>query len=384
MRNVKMGGGNSRAFTLVELLVVIAIIGILIALLLPAVQAAREAARRMQCTNSLKQLSLANLNFESASKRFPDACVDRALCIQKSAAFNNDRGNSERLSYLCLLLPYIEQTAVYELVVAMAESPDRGEMYPWREEREYTRTGETTPRLNPWVMFIGAINCPSDGNAKQQATLQPTSYHCNRGDNRLEWWWHESRGTFGRGDQSPKDLASVTDGTSNTMLLTEAVVGPNGGTQRIKGGIAVGVAGGPSEPPSNCLARRGPNGSLTGDVQGGNWNIGKRWGDAHNIYTQLHPILPPNSPTCGAANGEEWVMVSASSQHTGGVNVALVDGSVHFISDTIDAGNPDHTPLSPVQLVPQADRPQDYKGPSLYGVWGALASADGGESKSAL
>ena len=387
--------GNLQAFTLVELLVVIAIIGILIALLLPAVQAAREAARRMTCTNQLKQLSLANLNFESAMKRFPDASHDRSLCLQKSDKWLPYQPNGEdrwtytgRLSYLCGLLPFIEQTSVYEMVVKMVDSPtDFSECHPWREGvATYVPAGETVAVPICWVQYIGAFTCPSDGNAKAKGptSLQPTSYHCNRGDQWMDWNWYESRGAFGRGDKDAKDLASIVDGTSNTMLIIEAVVGPNGGTTRIRGGVAIGVAAGAGEPPSNCLARKGPNGTITNPIQDGNWNIGARWGDAMSIYSQLHPMLAPNSPTCAGGNGESWGLVSASSNHTGGVNVALVDGSVHFVSDTVDAGNPEYTPLSPVQLVSNTDRPQDYKGPSLYGAWGAMATSNGGESKSAL
>ncbi|MCL2622527.1 MAG: DUF1559 domain-containing protein [Planctomycetaceae bacterium] len=396
MKSVKMGRGGSFAFTLVELLVVIAIIGILIALLLPAVQAAREAARRMQCTNQLKQLSLANLNFESAMKRFPDATHDRTLCMQKSLRWgpvgNPDEPNSpgewtRRLSYLCGLLPFIEQAAVYEMVLKTIEAPtDRSQCHPWREGATFVPEGETVAVMNPWAQFIGAFTCPSDGNAtaRGSGSLQPTSYHCNRGDIWMDWNWYEGRGSFGRGDQDAKNLSSISDGTSNTMAFTEAVVGPNGGSRRIKGGVAIGVEAGAGQPPSNCLARRGPNGTITGSIQDGNWNIGARWGDSMSIYSQLFTLLAPNSPTCGGGNGESWALVSASSNHTGGVNVALIDGSVHFVSDTVDAGNPEYSPLVPVQLVSNPERPQDYSGPSLYGAWGALGTSAGNESKSAL
>jgi len=110
------------------------------------------------------------------------------------------------------------------------------------------------------------------------------------------------------------------------------------------------------------------------------WLPGTRWGDAHSAYSCVHPMLQPNSPSCGAGNAEDWVMMSASSNHTGGVNVAMGDGSVQFISDTVNAGDPTVSPLVPKQLVSDATRPQDYSGPSLYGVWGSLSSAAGGES----
>src|SRR5512139_1124671 len=101
----------NRGFTLIELLVVIAIIGLLIALLLPAVQAAREAARRAQCVNNLKQLGLALHNFESTYKRFPSACYDPIFLDPVTKNWRNERG---RWSYLVLLLPYVEQKALYD------------------------------------------------------------------------------------------------------------------------------------------------------------------------------------------------------------------------------------------------------------------------------
>ena len=115
---------------------------------------------------------------------------------------------------------------------------------------------------------------------------------------------------------------------------------------------------------------------LTGDCQDSNWDggwgLGRRWGDAHSIYTTFFAVMPPNSPTC-STNGETWAMPTASSYHPGGVNVALCDGSVRFISETINAGDPNTVP-------PDLNgRPQDYSGPSLWGVWGALGSARGGE-----
>jgi prepilin-type processing-associated H-X9-DG protein len=88
-------------------------------------------------------------------------------------------------------------------------------------------------------------------------------------------------------------------------------------------------------------------------------------------------MLPPNGPSCGNT-GESWAIITASSYHPGGVNVLMVDGAVVFISETINAGDPTRT----VQDMPQfaGGNPQDYSGPSPYGVWGALGTAFGGES----
>ncbi|MDR1269097.1 MAG: DUF1559 domain-containing protein [Planctomycetaceae bacterium] len=113
-------------FTLVELLVVIAIIGALIALLLPAVQAAREAARRMQCSNKLKQLAIACHNHVDTMKILPSAARQYSLCVQVKISLelaDDDAGSRARISYLSVLLPYVEQTALYERVAENASLP---------------------------------------------------------------------------------------------------------------------------------------------------------------------------------------------------------------------------------------------------------------------
>ncbi|MFW6170146.1 MAG: DUF1559 domain-containing protein [Planctomycetota bacterium] len=341
-----------RAFTLVELLVVIAIIGILVALLLPAVQAAREAARRTQCVNNLKQLGLACHNFHDVHKEFPTASHQPLL----SGSW------SDRWSYLTVLLPFMEQQPLYDEFM----NNYLGQSQPWNQN-DLTRTQ------------IAGFMCPSDGQADAPADQpQNTSYHCNRGDYRLDWNWNECRGVFGHGNHQHHKFGSITDGTSNTMMISEVACGVHGGSRQVREGIATGWdgSGWDGGPPAGCLAREGADGMLTGDIEEEHegWQKGFRWGDAHSIYTQWHPVLPPNKPTCGN-HGEQNVMVTASSYHPGGVNVVFVDGSVHFITESVDAGDPT---VGVSDIKPH--RPQDYAGPSLRGVWGAMASSFGGEA----
>ena len=123
------------------------------------------------------------------------------------------------------------------------------------------------------------------------------------------------------------------------------------------------------DAPSTCALRAGPNRQLTDAVYSGNQQVGWRWADAHSVYSQWHPVLPPNSPTCGNAP-EDWALVTAGSFHPGGVNVVFCDGSVHFITNSVNAGDPT---LSVKDVATNPDRPQDYSGPSLRGVWGVLA-----------
>ncbi|MGN6135262.1 MAG: DUF1559 family PulG-like putative transporter [Aureliella sp.] len=360
------------AFTLVELLVVIAIIGILVGLLLPAVQAAREAARRMQCSNNLKQLSLAEHNHADAYKKFSPASHDPRWKQALNA------GNSyERLSYLTTLPPFIEQSALYAQITPFALAGGR----PWN----YGNIG-TAPNitLSPYSKNLPAFRCPSDSLQLNPDDVLPTNYACNRGDvylNSGDWEW---RGVFSNGERGQADFGRIKDGTSNTLMLAEVVIGrQNGvsGQDSILEGTArnmVGPVGG-QFTPSLCYSTRGPNGTLVaGSLQNswGNtgWGKGRRWGDSLNAYTGFFTIMPPNGPTCANDNAESNAMPSASSRHTGGVNVAMCDGSVRFISQSIDTGDLTQSmPANPANS-------RTYSGPSLWGVWGSLGSMIGGET----
>jgi prepilin-type N-terminal cleavage/methylation domain-containing protein/prepilin-type processing-associated H-X9-DG protein len=359
-----------RAFTLVELLVVIAIIGVLVALLLPAVQAAREAARRSQCTNNLKQLGLAVHNFHDTHQRLPNSSYQMLFrnpdLVANPAVHPRDQWDNgrERWSYACVLLPFMEQQAIYDELLRSHIPQER----PWHNT-PLTRTKIST--------FI----CPSDAQSGtvHRSDLAPISYQCNRGDYWLDWNWWECRGVFGRGNTANKTFAGITDGTSNTMMIAEAKIGVQG-SKKVTETVATEVGAYNGAPPSICLARVGLERTFTGNTEstyGWGWQPGWRWADSMTPYTLWFPMLPPNGPSCGN-RAESWAIVTASSYHPGGVNVLMVDGSVIFIAETINAGDPTRT----VQDMPQfaGGNPQDYTGPSPYGVWGALGTAFGGES----
>ena len=363
------GGGEYNGFTLVELLVVIAIIGILIGLLLPAVQAAREAARRMQCTNNVKQLSLACQNFHDVHNSLPNASY------QKLFAAYSANGNWGRWSGLSVMLPFIEQTALYERVDTDAQT-----QAPWTTDASYAIA---TP--------VPAFQCPSDGESRGKTSERAyTSYRLSRGDMTLNWDWDETRGPFSNGSKKLVSLADITDGTTNTAFFSEACVGSTKTQEKIKGGI-VQLGGNFNNghttswanmyfTPAVCAGARGSDGEISKSYAvstGGDQRLGQRWGDAMNTYTLFWTILPPNSPTCAVNGPEDCCIVTASSYHSGGVNVGMGDGSVRFVSDTVDAGDQSKDYYEEVR---DKTRPQDYGGKTIYGVWGAMGSASGGET----
>ena len=363
MNNVG-GGGNPSAFTLVELLVVIAIIGILIALLLPAVQAAREAARRMQCTNKLKQITLAMHNFNSAQNHIPSQSHVKAG-IDK-------HGYWYRWSFYSVLLTYMEQAALGEKLYGA----------------EFRPTWDHADSRDVACTTIDTMLCPSDPASSLRATgdypYAFNSYHVCRGDLYMAWDWYYSRGSSGSTRADQTTFSTVTDGTSNTVYLSEVVISSSessGTSLPVRGSIAypvpIHLANG---TPSDCAATRKGN-VIVGNAYSG--NVGRRWWDGMNSYVSFVTSLPPNSPNCASTESAsdygsfETALISSSSMHTGGANVSFVDGSVHFISSTISATNLDKKPD-----IADMNNYRSYKGPSIYGVWGSLGTAAGGESAS--
>jgi len=384
-RNVKIGGGNFSGFTLVELLVVIAIIGILIALLLPAVQAAREAARRMSCSNNLKQIGLALHNYHDAYDALPAT----------RSSFGTRTTDGSRLADWAqcwgghiALLPFIEQVAPYSTLTAFLTTPygsNGAAILPWDSP------GFGTPDVR--TMNIPGFVCPSDNNAKftdsdawapggsgRAATTYMFCVADAMRDFESEW----EQATRSRALFAPltwKSFGGCPDGTSNTIAFGEAI--KTFGTEYsgakfggiIGSGQDSGIERSVSARISECLnqvdgkaiiegkASRSMRGAFLFGVVGNN---------------AFHTVLPPNSPSCvdGAPASNtigRWGIFSASSNHTGGVNVALLDGSVRFVSNTISCVTPGLTAPRPAQKL---------SGASDFGIWGAMGTPDGGESAS--
>ncbi len=349
-------------FTLIELLVVIAIIGVLVGLLLPAVQTAREAARRSSCANNMKQLQLAVLNFESTHKRLPEQSRSELMYRLRGTS-----GNTQRFSFITLVLPMMEQQETYDGIIQQVSS--NASFAPY--------TGHATTRTE-----IPMLKCASDQLASRRPNVNSdkgrTSYHINRGDIRMKWDDAKKRGPgctgyafWGQAGQfvRPIRIKDVTDGTSNTICLGEVRVGgPGGQSTQWHGTGLSGAAGTKGKNPAICAALVAGNGDYTGTAPSNSKFVGWNWSDSKSQYTSFFTFAGPNYPRCVGNNSEDGGCVPASSYHPGGAMMTHVDGSVKFYSDDISAGNA------------TADTPGSHKGASYYGVIGALGSMNGGEA----
>jgi len=353
---------KSRGFTLVELLVVIAIIGILVALLLPAIQAAREAARRSQCTNNLKQLALAVTNYADTFKAFPQKKAGPQIggCVLSNGNFG---------SGWMRLLPYYEQQAIYD---TWASPQTYG-------GNNYSAFGPcmwdgTAGVYQPYLEQVVTLLCPSDGAAARKLATDRgrTSYMFSVGDT-VSYDYNDTgtngarvRGPFGNG-QNAFRFADIIDGTANTAMLSERLFASDSWVVR-RGNVH--TYANVATSPGTCLTQIDPANPRRYISSASVTNWAGRWDHGSTSHLAFNTVLAPNGPACGSTNNDDsshgvW---PASSEHPGGVIIAMCDASVRFISDSIDAGNPLAAPVT--------------SGPSPYGVWGALGSRDGGESSS--
>lgn len=385
-------GLKKTAFTLVELLVVIAIIGILIGLLLPAVQAAREAARRMQCTNNLKQMGIAFHDFHDAKKEIVSTSWS-SIVVQAMIKAGNKAGTADGWgdrwgSFPTDLLPYIEQVQLYETILEKALQGNNayncagvgaGVMTPFywcpSDSRALTERGDTNscPRLSYHMCqgdyFSGANQC---------------SINSTRGVGKSR---RDSASTSGILTEDPCkngnfDLSAIIDGTSNTIAFGECVTAS--ANKNVKGGVVVTA----NSNIATCLATV-VNGELAGElntdrrvsvgqVYGGvAHSVGIRFIDNIGCNMVFTTCAPPNTPYCESAT--DWGAnaihtASATSFHSGGANVVFCDGSVKFISETINALSSGYSYSS---LNPWS---QPMNGVSRFGVWGAMGSRAGGET----
>ncbi len=374
-------------FTLIELLVVIAIIATLVAILLPAVQQAREAARRSNCKNNLKQLGLAVHNYHDVFDCVPPLWV--------SSWFGHYDWNGSPSGYIqqtpwtFFVLPYIEQSALYDAMFAKMKSGTLP--VPW-----------ASPQISadPWVgqyyaSTIPVFLCPSDpavSNTEYSNTQlnYKASVGDTIGDNNVAW--HRDGGVFpyrgmfrpiGLGWSTPQDqtgirgnifkFRDITDGLSNTLMFAEMV--KYGNPDAVQGGVAVSLDAWPPRP-SLCMARINPSDPqrLSGTVRPATSAPGGRAWHALPFYVSAVTAVAPNGPMCMsyADNDQGFTYATPSSRHAGGINVTLGDGSVRFVSENIHSGDPSA----------QDPSSASYEGhpysTSPYGLWGNLGCKNDG------
>ncbi len=294
-----MRNSSRQGFTLVELLVVIAIIGVLIALLLPAVQQAREAARRMQCTNNLKQWALASHNFADINKGFmPLAAMNGPGTVENGQHY-------ERVTFAVFLWPFIEQSALYD-------------------QYDFKTPFHASPNIDTHRVFVSGYYCPSDKTNVTQAQSDTYwrvmgNYVTNMGNTHL----HQNAADQAIFSGSPFGVrhmyrfADLTDGTSNTAGFSEILIASPNQLDDNRGDI-LNDEGSPGFMSINTPNSRVPDQcrqckDTTEDP-------------SHADYRRM---------PCTQVGSNQEYQIAARSNHPGGVNVSMMDGSVRFVTETV-------------------------------------------------
>lgn len=300
-RNLRQRPGRAdrrsalRGFTLIELLVVIAIIAILVALLLPAVQQAREAARRSTCRNNMKQLGLALHNYSDVNRRFPLGMIGKNPYTDKTV--------SHRTPFVVMLLPYLDQASWFDA---------------WNHEADFAGQLKNFPTL------LTVYQCPSDQSltmAKSGGGKQNVGDH--KGSYGLNWGIHEyaeqAPGVPPEGQFAPfhigygAALRDVTDGASATFAMLEIRQAPSGIGQ-----------------PKDRRGRIWNTASCTSQVSN-RYTPNSEARDRGACFDRPRDGLPcvKNKP-----DGDDFMI--SRSRHVGGVHAMLCDGAVRFVADSID------------------------------------------------
>jgi prepilin-type N-terminal cleavage/methylation domain-containing protein/prepilin-type processing-associated H-X9-DG protein len=301
-----------RGFTLIELLVVIAIIAVLIALLLPAVQQAREAARRTQCKNNLKQLGLALHNYADVHLVFPPGQLGYPFVWSPQSQ----------------LLPFVEQANLQNLL-----DYDVPPLLAFQSGYDVTAVtqNDTAAQLRLPLML-----CPSEGDVVPGATYGGISYPACVGSGNVFDANTANDASHQNADgviyaKSRIGFGQITDGTSNTVVFSEQLLGdgidqaPPAGDYRRR---VIELPTSSQTTPAACAPASAPKWS---------GQRGAKWVNGHYADSLYNHFLRPNAAEPDCHNGfHNFAITSARSNHTGGVNITLCDGSVRFVSENVD------------------------------------------------
>jgi prepilin-type N-terminal cleavage/methylation domain-containing protein len=366
-----------RGFTLVELLVVIAIIGVMVGLLLPAVQAAREAARRMQCGNNMKQLGLGLHNYHAAYNTLP-------------SGWDGTISNGRRVNLALVgVLPFVEQQALWEQIsnpygfaldgVTAVATP-----FPAMGNGP----GTDAPNYRPWATQVSNYRCPSDPTVLGGAAQ--TNYGISFGE-AIRSVGRE-RGGPGHHPASPGShqrgvfkvwgrnaFRDILDGTANTVAMGEMGVSNEArGRQGYVSHLADSTMfGHPNKTiPSACQSGAHLDAAepMKYAVGVGLWPRGRRWADGHIHSSGVTTVLGPNAPSCMRAADGQDTLLSLGSNHQGGAHALMADGAVRFITDSVDTGNTNSPPVhGDAGWLPPGNK-------SPYGIMGAIGTIAGKET----
>jgi prepilin-type N-terminal cleavage/methylation domain-containing protein len=309
--------GRDRGFTLIELLVVTGVIALLVALLLPALLAAKEASRRLTCTNNLKQIGLAIHSYHAANDMLPFGVGpddDKTLVTIGSL-------NARRYSCQVQLLPYMEQAPLFNAINFMVAPffPVVSGQVPLNGGLGVNGTAALT--------VVGGFLCPSDEDALEL----PWGHNNYRSCNGSSWSGRSGDGMFGQASRTR--FADVTDGLSNTAAFSERVKGT--GDPAAYDRLAD-LTSNPGVWTQDTFSRwcaslsEAQARTLYHDVDGG-----QNWLEGNMNWTRYNHVLPPGYPAC--KNGLTWngVAMTATSPHPGGVNLLLGDGSTRFVKSSV-------------------------------------------------
>ena len=403
---VKIQSKRFGGFTLVELLVVIAIIGVMVGLLLPAVQAAREAARRMSCGNNFKQLGLSIHNYHAAFNRLPRHGSGTWNDAAGDAWSRTNTHSSGALSALVGILPFLEQQALWEQI---SNPNNTGGSWPAMGPHPSLGGSPNRNLYQPWMTEIAAFRCPSDPGTGAPAAGR-TNYGLCLGDSfdgtiftlPIQWGGpaptafavtsggSTAQRTFARGFFVHRvflQFRDVLDGLANTIAMGEMATDLGDMDTRTKVNtvldIDMAIAGGvnsclaanqidPQRPRFWCNGGNCPLPAGPGIVPAANSNQddrGMQWMFSQGGNTGVMTNLPPNREVCIDRWHEGGGAFTVSSRHQGGAHVLMGDGAVTFITDSIEAGNSNAPRVIAGQTSP-------------YGLWGALGTRGNKETVS--